>query len=35
MTADTELIEFTPTEALRATMAVIAANLDAGSAAER
>ena len=31
MTADTELIEFTPTEALNATMDVIAANLEASA----
>ena len=31
MTADTELIEFTPTEALNATMSVIAANLEASA----
>jgi hypothetical protein len=31
MSADTELIEFTPTEALNATTAVIAANLEASS----
>jgi len=31
MTADTELIEFTPTEALNATMGVIAANLEASA----